>query len=239
MNREKLIWHISDTHGKHNFIKSPCNIEDIDIVIFSGDEANPRDVYTNEMQSLDFLEWFSQLDIPIKIFVAGNHSTAIAAGLITKQKIESKGIIYLHNESVEIDGLKIWGSPYTPSFGVGWAYNMKRHKLHTLWATIPDDTDVIVTHGPPKGVLDLAYHKVDNKWLLEYCGCAALLKRIYEVNPKLCCFGHIHDNEDNLNYGTRTITFLNTIFSNGAVVTDGEFNKFPRQGNLINLQYNV
>ena len=227
------IWHISDTHTKHKYLNSP---KDCDIVIFSGDCSNPREPYINEMQVRDFITWFANLSIKYKIFVAGNHDTSIQAGYLTKDNFESVGITYLENSSIEIEGLKIWGSPYTPSFGIGWAYNKKREKLHDLWATIPDDTDIIITHGPPKGIMDLAYHKIDGKWLLEYCGCGALLKRVFQIKPKLVCFGHIHDNEDNLNSGIRQLGTLPTIFSNGSVVTDGQFDKGPsNNGNLITI----
>ncbi len=227
------IWHISDTHTKHKYLNPP---EDCDIVIFSGDCSNPREPSINEMQIRDFITWFVNLPMKYKIFVAGNHDTSIEAEYLTKDNFESVGITYLENSSIEIEGLKIWGSPYTPSYGIGWAYNKKREKLHDLWATIPDDTDIIITHGPPKGIMDLAYHKIDNKWLLEYCGCSALLKRIFQIKPKLVCFGHIHDNEDNLNSGIRQLGTLPTIFSNGSVVTDGEFDKGPsNNGNLITI----
>ena len=227
------IWHISDAHTKHKYLNPP---EDCDIVIFSGDCSNPREPSINEMQVRDFITWFVSLPIKYKIFVAGNHDTSIEAGYLTKDNFESVGIIYLENSSIEIERLKIWGSPYTPSYGIGWAYNKKREKLHDLWATIPDDTDIIITHGPPKGIMDLAYHKIDNKWLLEYCGCRALLKRVFQIKPKLVCFGHIHDNEDNLNSGIRQLGTLPTIFSNGSVVTDGEFDKGPsNNGNLITI----
>jgi Icc-related predicted phosphoesterase len=227
------IWHISDTHTKEEYLNPP---KDCDIVIFSGDCSNPREPSINEMQVRDFITWFVNLPIKYKIFVAGNHDTSIEAGYLTRDNFESVGITYLENSSIEIEGLKIWGSPYTPSFGIGWAYNKKREKLHDLWATIPDDTDIIISHGPPKGIMDLAYHKIDGKWLLEYCGCGALLKRVFQIKPKLVCFGHIHDNEDNLNSGIRQLATLTTIFSNGSVVTDGEFDKGPsNNGNLITI----
>lgn len=223
------IWHFSDTHTYHGLLKIPNNIQ---IAIFSGDEANPRDPYSNEQESLNFLEWFGMLRIPYKIFVAGNHSTAIERKFITREKIESKGIIYLENESKEVSGLKIWGSPTTPSFGEGWAFNKRRDKLHDLWQTIPEDTDIVISHGPPKGILDLSYSPSN---ILEFCGCSALKKRMLEIEPKLCLFGHIHNTEDIINAGYIKLSEYKTIFSNGSVVTDGKFGKLTSNGNIFKI----
>jgi Icc-related predicted phosphoesterase len=234
------IWHISDTHSKHSQLKVPDNI---DLVIFSGDCSNPREPVLNEKEVRDFLTWFHRLPIKNKIFCAGNHDTSIYKGLISREEIEQHGVVYLNHESTEVLGLKIFGSPYTPSFGNGWAYNVRRDRLHEYWKVIPDDTDIIVTHGPPKGILDLAtkyYGKQEEGRyygeIMEYCGDLALLKRIYQINPLLNCFGHIHDNEDNFNSGIKTIPLLRTIFSNASIVKDGQFDKpIIRHGNIITL----
>jgi Icc-related predicted phosphoesterase len=227
------IWHLSDTHTKHNQLKIPT---DIDLVIFSGDCSIPKEPILNEIEVSNFLTWFHGLSIKYKIFVAGNHDTSIYKGLISREEIEQHGVVYLNHESTEVLGLKIFGSPYTPSFGNGWAYNVRRDRLHEYWKVIPDDTDIIVTHGPPKGILDLAYHTVNEKEQLEYCGDLALLKRIKDINPLLHCFGHIHDNEDNFNSGIKTIPLLRTIFSNASIVKDGQFDKpIIRHGNIITL----
>lgn len=225
MNR---IWHISDTHTYHNLLDVPDNI---DIVIFSGDCSNPRDPYANEVEVRNFIEWYSKLNIKYKIFVAGNHDSSIDKGFITKDNFIQNNIIYLENNFVEILGLKIWGSPYTPSFGEGWSFNMKRHKLHDLWATIPEDIDIIICHGPPKGALDLSYHYN----VLEFCGCAALSKRVRSIKPKLCCFGHIHNREDIINAGYIKYSDCKTIYSNGSVVTDFLFGKLTSNGNIFEL----
>lgn len=228
------IWHISDTHNKHSELKIPEN--NIDLVIHSGDCSNKREPILNEIEVRNFLTWFHRLTIKHKILVAGNHDTSIENGLVSKEEIQQHGVIYLEHNSIELLGLKIFGSPYTPSFGNGWAYNVRRDRLHEYWKDIPDNTDIIVTHGPPKGILDLAYHTVNEKEVLEYCGDLALLKRIKDINPKLHCFGHIHDNEDNFNSGTKTIPLINTIFSNGSIVKDGQFDKpIVRYGNIITL----
>lgn len=223
------IWHISDTHTYHHLLTPP---EGIDMVIFSGDCSNPRELYLNEPQVREFIRWYFSLNIKYKIFVAGNHDTSIEKGYINKMDFESNGIIYLENDFVEIEGLKIWGSPVTPTFGHGWAFNKNRSKLHDLWSNIPDDTDIVITHVPPQTILDVSY-KLEGH--LEYCGCLALLKRMKKIEPKLCLFGHIHDNVNNLNSGVRMISNCKTIFSNGSVVTDGKFGALSSNGNIFTI----
>ena len=223
------IWHISDTHTYHGLLTVP---EDIDMVIHSGDATNPRDPYASEQEMLNFISWFGSLPIRHKVFVAGNHDLCIERNLVTKIDFMKNGIVYLENDYTEVEGLKIWGSPFTPSFGQGWAFNKKRSALHDIWKEIPDDVDIVVTHGPPKGILDLAYHQLN---CIEFCGDEALRKRMYLLNPKLCLFGHIHNNEDIINAGTMKLSNHDTIYSNGSVVTDGKFGKLSSHGNTFEI----
>ena len=227
------IWHISDTHGHHDLLTVP---EDIDIVIHSGDCSNPRDPFLNEPEVHEFLDWFSSLPIKHKIFVAGNHDTSIEKGLIKPDYILSKGITYLENSYALVLGLKIFGSPLTPTFGFGWAFNKTRPKLDRIWRDLIDlDTDIVVTHGPPKGILDLSFDRDDN---LERCGDKSLLNRLLEVKPKLCLFGHIHNCQDIINQGVRKLSNFDTLFSNGSVVTDGKFGRLSSNGNIFEIPKN-
>ena len=223
------IWHISDTHTYHGLLKVP---KDIDMVIHSGDATNPRDPYASEQEMLNFISWFGSLPIKHKVFVAGNHDLCIERNLIIKIDFMKNGIVYLENDYAEVEGLKIWGSPFTPTFGQGWAFNKKRSALHDIWKEIPDDVDIVVVHGPPKGILDLAYHQLN---CIEFCGDEALRKRMYLLNPKLCLFGHIHNNEDIINAGTMKLSNHDTIYSNGSVVTDGKFGKLSSNGNTFEI----
>jgi Icc-related predicted phosphoesterase len=222
------IWHISDTHTYHGLLDIPDNI---DIVIFSGDCSNPRDPYLNKPEVENFLAWYESLPIKYKIFVAGNHDTSIEKGFINKLDFASKGIIYLENNYTEIEGLKIWGSPITPTFG-DWAFMKARHKTHELWQQIPNNTDIIIIHGPPANVLDLSYNRLNQ---LEFCGDKALKKRLIDINPKLVCFGHIHNCDDIINAGTMKLSIRDTIYSNGSVVTDGKFGKLSSNGNIFEI----
>ena len=105
------IWHISDTHTYHDLLTIP---EGIDMVIHSGDCSNPRDPYNNEPEVRDFINWYKELPIEHKIYVAGNHDTSIEKRLVTKIDFSGYNIHYLENDYIDIDGIKIFGSPHTP-----------------------------------------------------------------------------------------------------------------------------
>ena len=132
------ILFISDTHGFHGNLSIS---KDIDMIIHAGDASNYRDTGRNSNEMLDFLVWYNTLPVQYKILIAGNHDTSVQAGLINPRKYST--IDYLEHESIERGGINIFGSPYTPSFGVGWAYNVKRGKLDPYWREIPRNTDII------------------------------------------------------------------------------------------------
>lgn len=215
-------------HTYHKLLTIP---ENIDIVVFSGDCSNPRDPYNNEPEVRNFIQWFKSLPIEHKIFVAGNHDTSIEKGLIKKIDFAGYNIHYLENDYIDIDGIKIFGSPYTPTYGLGWAFNKRRDKLDKLWSMVDNDVDIFVVHGPPKTILDLSYSR---EGILEYCGCNALKRHILgRIKPKFCLFGHIHNNEDIINAGVLKLSDYPTTFSNGSVVTDGKFGKLSSNGNIL------
>lgn len=122
---------------------------------------------------------------------------------------------FLRHEVKEVAGLKIFGSPYTPSFGHGWAYNIPRNKLDVYWKDIPTGVDILVTHGPPKGILDLTEN---SDGTLFQCGCKSLLNRVKEVKPRFHVFGHIHPETLCPNAGVLKVTGIETTFINAAVV---------------------
>jgi Icc-related predicted phosphoesterase len=224
------IWHISDTHGYHDLLDVP---KDIDMVIHSGDCSNPRDPYNNEPEVRNFVDWYSKLDIPTKIYVAGNHDSSIEKKLVSTSDFYTNGIIYLEDDFIHIDGWKIHGSPITPNFG-NWSFMKSRDKLDKHWSrSVDDDVDILITHGPPKGILDISEDRNHN---LENCGCNALKRHVItRIKPRLMLFGHIHNNKEIINAGTMKLSICDTIFSNGSVVTDGRFGKLSSNGNIINL----
>lgn len=167
---------ISDTHLRHNI-----SIPDGDILIHSGDATISGD-YSEIRQ---FADWFRGQPHKYKIFVAGNHDWLFQRDPRLARKLLGKEIIYLQDSSIEIEDIKFYGSPWQPTF-CGWAFNLDRKEIAEKWALIHGDTDVLITHGPPKGILDRI-----NKQGPEL-GCPELAKRLSEISPILHVFGHIH-----------------------------------------------
>lgn len=164
---------IADTHGIHDEIK----LRPGSMLIHAGDITE----YGTEEEVINFLQWFSKQPFKYKIFIAGNHDLFLEECTAAKRKkIIPKDIIYLQNSGVEIEGLKIWGSPVTPYF-LGMAFNARPGKdIKKIWKKVPHDTDILITHGPPKGMLDDDF------------GCEELLNAVLVINPKIHCFGHVH-----------------------------------------------
>jgi Icc-related predicted phosphoesterase len=221
-------WVISDTHGYHAFLTPPI---DCDTIVVAGDFSNSRQKAKNIEECKDFYDWLHYLPFHNKIVIAGNHDTSLETAY-GKELIQQYEFTYLENEAIIIDGIKIFGSPLTPTFGEGWAFNKSRGNLWDYWQHIPDDTQLLITHGPPKGILDLSH---DHDHVLEYCGDTSLLKRVMQLPLlKYHVFGHIHNTkEGDLNQGTRTHGNLPTTFVNASVVTDGQFNKGPSSNGVV------
>ena len=171
---------ISDTHSYHKQLILP----DGDILIHSGDLTLKGKMYEIEA----FSYWLASLkNYEYKIVIAGNHDFAFQDKADEAQEaLRGSKSIYLEDSFVIVKGLKIYGSPWQPWFH-DWAFNLQRgYDIAQKWAKIPDDTDILVTHGPPfgHGDLTLAGH---------YVGCEDLLARIKIIKPKLNVFGHIHE----------------------------------------------
>jgi Icc-related predicted phosphoesterase len=222
------IWFISDTHALHNSINVPKNV---DTVIHAGDSTNYYDWLKNQIEFEDFINWFSNLPIKHKVLIAGNHD-AWAMKPYNISRIKDLGIIYLEHGYCEIDNKLIFGSPYTPTFG-NWYFMKDRSKLSKYWEDITDIIDILITHGPPKGILDLSHNQ---KHELEYCGDTALRKAVFKNNPKIHIFGHIHDSKDCFNSGYMKVSNLDTLFINASTVTDNRFNEgCTSHGQIFNI----
>lgn len=170
---------ISDTHGRHDQIESlPAG----DVLICAGDFMNsglaPEEV-------ISFNHWLSKQPIKHRVVCGGNHdrlfqkTPELALRFLTNAT-------YLENTGVTIDGVSIWGSPYTPEF-LNWAFMYPRGAAaNQYWDQIPAGLDVLITHGPPYGILDQTMSGE------EHLGCAELLKAVQAKKPKVHVFGHIH-----------------------------------------------
>ena len=221
------VFHISDLHGTHQDLKVP----EADIMIVSGDSTNQFEPWFNERELNDFVDWYSKVDVKYKIYVPGNHDTfCYNNNKLVRRLFKSKGIIYLDKESIKIEGLIFYGDPVTPRYG-NWAFMADRGRIHKHWEAIPDDVNILITHGPPKGILDLTETKAGD---LELVGCKSLMRRINELpNLILNCFGHIHDTKNVVNAG---VLYRNgKWFSNAAAVQDGAIGILKNTGNLFKL----
>lgn len=168
---------ISDTHMRHRDLEVPEG----DILIHAGDftrKGKLEDV-------IDFNDWLGKLPHPNKIVIAGNHDFCFQSQHDESKKNLSNAI-YLQDQSIELLGLKIYGSPWQPWF-FDWAFNLKRgQEIKAKWDLIPKGTDILITHGPPMGILDKTSKG-------KSVGCEELNRRILEIKPKLHIFGHIHE----------------------------------------------
>ena len=191
------------------------------------------DPYTNEPEVRQFIEWYEQVPIPNKIFIPGNHDTSIERNLIKGSDFISAGIHLLNHDWMDVDGIKIFGSPYTPTFGQ-WAFMKSRETINRVWEQIPEGMDIVAVHGPCKGILDLSR---DRQNVLEFCGDGALRKHVLNrVKPKYFLSGHIHNFEDIINTGFRHLPDYGITFSNAAGVTDRKFDLgITYQGNIFEI----
>lgn len=192
---------LSDTHGFHRQAEMPPG----DVLVFAGDATNAGEASTY----LDFNQWLKELPYKNIVAIAGNHDFGASAKCFSNAT-------YLEDSGVEIDGVKFYGSPWTPQF-FDWAFMLPRggEELKAKWDAIPSDVGVLVTHGPPQGVLDQAKpgysQHIGDELLAESYGVT--------MQPKLHVFGHIHGS-----YGIRSdwlfeecpTTFVNAAFVNEA-----------------------
>lgn len=188
------IWFISDTHNHHEELTIP---QDIDCVIFCGDESNHFDPSYNWHEAFNFFAWFDSIDIMHKVYIPGNHSTAVYQGMIRPN--EWTGIDFLIHRSTVIEGLSIFGSPHSPTWGKSGAYMVDRRLLDYYWDSIPS-CDILITHCPPKGILDLTHDKDDETTLVQ-AGCEYLYNHVNRIKPKVHAFGHIHESPGCYNFG--------------------------------------
>ncbi|KAI0562665.1 metallophosphoesterase [Gracilaria domingensis] len=175
---------LSDTH---RYFRHP--VPDGDILVHCGD---------SEWRVDEANDWASKLPHANKIFVSGNMDRRFKG-----KTNEFRDIIYLQDSMVEVNGLKIYGSPWTPEF-VGEFQLSNKKQAEDVWDGVPNDVDILITHGPPKGILDTTSRGLR-------VGDAVLLEKVREVKPRVHCFGHVHES-----YGT-VMNDGPTLFCNAAV----------------------
>lgn len=174
---------ISDTHGDHAGVTLPRG----DVLVHAGDVT----AHGTQADLVRFLDWFGATGFAHRICIAGNHDRVAEVDRAGARRLAAtRGVHWLDDSGVTLDGVRFWGSPITPRFH-DWSFmrdpgpDIERH-----WSMIPEDTRVLVTHGPPGGLLD----EVDRPLgASEHAGCPSLLARVGVVRPEVHVFGHIHE----------------------------------------------
>ncbi|HJQ24119.1 MAG TPA: metallophosphatase domain-containing protein [Blastocatellia bacterium] len=195
---------ISDTHEQHEQIELPAG----DVLICAGDIT-----FNGRPQAIAaFNRWFSSQPHRFKILVAGNHDFLFEENSAAARDLLPDEIIYLEDSGCTLDvappakPLAIWGSPITPWF-FNWAFNRHRGEpIRRHWEKIPVRTDILITHGPPAGILD-------RNRAGEPTGCEDLRRTIDRIKPRLHVFGHIHEG-----YGVEARD--GTIFVNACLLDE-------------------
>ena len=183
MDKIKIVF-ISDTHGKHKLLEKRFTLPTGDIIVHAGDISGVG----HDWQVNEFYNWFKGLDqYKHKILVAGNHDFLFENNPTLAKELLPDNIHYLEDNGVELMGINFWGSPVTPPF-FDWAFNRPETTLKKHWEAVPDNTDVLITHGPPHKILDKVARGGDN------VGSPSLFDEIVgRIKPKVHVFGHIHE----------------------------------------------
>jgi Icc-related predicted phosphoesterase len=196
MNKELKCVAIADTHGIYREIEIP----DGDVLIHAGDITKRGKL----SELTDFNDWLGEQPHKHKIIIAGNHDWCFERQKEASIKIITNAV-YLEDQSIEVEGYKFYGSPWQPWF-LSWAFNLQRgQEIQKKWDLISNDIDVLITHGPAFGILDINING-------ENTGCENLLRKIEELKPKVHVCGHIHEG-----YGqivSHGIKFINASVNN-------------------------
>jgi Icc-related predicted phosphoesterase len=187
---------VSDTHGLHERLGDLCG----DVLIHCGDFGIGDSEAPETLRSLD--AWFARQDFRHILCTGGNHDFHVEE-LLERHDAPFRNARYLKGEAVVLDGVTFYGAPWVPEL-TSSAHYMPDTELAHAWTKIPESTDVLITHTPPRGILD-------RNSMEKECGCATLRDRLTVVRPRLHCFGHIHASAG-------TIEVAGTTYVNASMV---------------------
>lgn len=183
--------HISDTH-EHHTLDLVNILPAADVLVHSGDfswRAKLDDVKR-------FNDWLGLLAEKYEhiIFVPGNHDIILQDAPEDCKKILTN-CTTLIDEEVTIEGVRIHGTPWSPTFGHNWAFMGNEYRLSHYYQKIAPGVDILVSHGPAYGILDgvPTWSGAKCDWDLRHTGSHALAKAIRDVKPKYVLLGHIHE----------------------------------------------
>ncbi|MBX2883864.1 MAG: metallophosphatase domain-containing protein [Granulosicoccus sp.] len=206
---------ISDTHGDHEQMSLPSG----DVLIHAGDLT----AHGKKNETEQFMQWFGNQPFAHKLCVAGNHDTFMESDPeLASEYAKDNGVVLLNDSGYQVANVNFWGSPITPRF-LDWSFMRDPGEpIEAHWRLIPENTDVLITHGPPHGILDQIRRPAGH---LECTGCPSLYERIQLVLPAKHIFGHIHEaygefHEKNVGY--HNVSSMNEHYriSNDAIVID-------------------
>jgi Icc-related predicted phosphoesterase len=160
-------------------------IPECDVMLLAGDLLPFRETKKQYLSFLDkrFREWLEYVKVPV-IACAGNHDEPFERWGRDVARLNLPWT-YLEDDYTIFNGFKIYGTPWTKKFG-DWSFMLPEHKLIGKWNNIPEDTDILLSHGPPKFYGDLTRDG-------NHEGSESLTWRIQQICPKLVLFGHIHE----------------------------------------------
>jgi len=187
---------VSDTHARHEELGRLSG----DVLIHCGDGCDGFRRDPGDLERLD--AWFGCQRFERILCIGGNHDFPIEERVARRARV-FRNATYLHDESHEFRGVRFYGSPWTPEL-FGWAFHLDPVGLRSKWNLIPQDTDVLITHTAPRGILDQNSSG-------RHCGCRELAARVKELRPRLHCFGHNHASAG-------TTQLAGTVYVNASVV---------------------
>lgn len=200
---------ISDTHT----MLSQVDLPKADLLLIGGDityTGSPKEMaqFAQDLRNIRSRKLYRQI-----ILTPGNHELTSEDNPTWFRSMIDGLCIYLHDDQFVFEGVKVYASGWTPYFH-HWAWNLDerdhlRDYAHAnrVWNKIPDDTKILLTHGPPRNILDLCNRD-------ERVGDVVLRKRVFELadtgNLRYHCFGHIHRNlKDHKTEVHQGVTFAN------------------------------
>lgn len=219
----------SDTHGQHRGLIVP----ECDVFFHCGDMSGRGEYSIYD----DLVIWIEKNDPAANyVFIPGNHDVTFESDEETARSFfDRPNVRVLIDQGCVIDGLKVWGSPWTLRF-YDWAFNADRgDQIQKHWNKIPQDIDVLLTHGPAYGYGDFIPGRrmspFDAPGVTErngglHVGCSQLLARLTDVSPRIHAYGHIHEGA-----GVSTIIETGTLSVNAAFL-DGRY-RIARQPTVV------
>lgn len=168
---------IGDTHLRHRELGNLSG----DVLIHVGDFFDLFQPGAGSIAEID--DWFAAQQFNLILCIAGNHDFPLWRRQLSNRQV-FKHAVYLEDQSIQYKGIKFHGSPWVP-FLPDHAFFADDRRLTEKWAGVPDDTDVLITHTPPYGVLAKSSRGRE-------LGCPQLAERVRQINPTLHCFGHVH-----------------------------------------------